>query len=1060
MKREVDESAHANDATGPSFVDSSPRGLDLLEGQSQEQIADSVSQLIRTNRTESKLIGLDGAWGAGKTNLAKIIESRLTDTHHVFFYDAWGHQEDLQRRAFLEELTAELCANELIDSEEWGMKLKDLLSRKRETLTKTIPRLSHGIIVTLLIAILTPIASTIADTIDAPVLKILITSFPLLIGLLLWIGYSIKARHRLTMEEMYHLYKEKDLTKESFITISEKEPSVREFQNWMSDLSRALTHKELIIVFDNMDRLPPRKVRELWSSIHTFFAEGFFDKIWVIITFDRTHIATAFEDNEDVSDQFLSKSFSVIYRVAPPVLTDWQKFFELKFREAFGEDEEHEFHIARRTFDILQQHITPRSIIAFINEMVSLRLTVGGDVRLRYIAVFVLTKKEILNNPVDQILSLEFLQKAAPLFEEDEDLPNHIAAMVYHVPLASASQVSLTREIQNALRDKNGARLNELAKHRYFVDILEQVVAGEELDVESSAATLAMLDDKYKSDSESQERLAEIWDNLCGKALRSPVGEQKFTATHELLLRFSSPPKRKALAAHIVEFVRNAEEFDGAAYYRALSQFDDYVAKNDLGVELLALVKDIRKSPKVFVDYVGIAGSDYRKFKLKCDQAELHEFVAARIPNDLEGLDILSGTREEYDFGPLVDLLKEQVAGNKLTAENVGPFYRFYKAIASEKPIALIDDQNINSLLSQVEGGSEAQLELFAMRLARTSKFPGFRGITQTVLTQADEKTAHRIAERIEFYTSYGELLTSYVTWNQPLLKAVLRDLTLNYYGPSRMNVTEVLKHFSTLSTSLDIAPDDFIKRLDGWSQFAEEQITVENLTEIITDHEFYEYAIELKKKLSLHITKVAVDYLMSLNVEDWRDPLRNEDSYQFNVTYWLLIGGQLKTLPENAVTVYKDVLLEVAKEEFSMDDKAKWDVFYSKTHKSKLKATAKNIRDLFISEVGITADTFLTLAEILRDHADLRERSADAARKILSPVADNDDCLAFILDNSEYFAEIVDNAGDDASDFRDIIRRKAITPEYGKQLIGFARAIGIKHIDYSITEEPEEGRE
>ena len=29
----------------------------------------------------------------------------------------------------------------------------------------------------------------------------------------------------------------------------------------------------MIIVFDNMDRLPNNKVQELWSSIHTFFAE-------------------------------------------------------------------------------------------------------------------------------------------------------------------------------------------------------------------------------------------------------------------------------------------------------------------------------------------------------------------------------------------------------------------------------------------------------------------------------------------------------------------------------------------------------------------------------------------------------------------------------------------------------------------------------------------------------------------------------------------------------------------------------------------------------------------
>ncbi len=215
-----------------------------------------------------------------------------------------------------------------------------------------------------------------------------------------------------------------------------------------------------------MDRLPPEKIRELWSSIHTFFAEDMFEGIWVIIPFDRMHISQAFENKEDVADQFLSKSFSIIYRVAPPVLTDWQKFFELKYKEAFGDREEVELHTIRRTFDLFQDQITPRNIIAFINEMVSLRLVVEEDILLRYIAIFALAKKEILKAPVDQILNLKFLQKAAPLFKEDEDLPNHIAALVYHVPLASASQVSLTREIQKSLNDKNGTRFNELSLHR------------------------------------------------------------------------------------------------------------------------------------------------------------------------------------------------------------------------------------------------------------------------------------------------------------------------------------------------------------------------------------------------------------------------------------------------------------------------------------------------------------------------------------------------------------------------------------------------------------------
>ena len=61
-------------------------------------------------------------------------------------------------------------------------------------------------------------------------------------------------------------------------TLSEDEPTVYEFKTWMQDISDVIKEKgqrKLVLVFDNMDRLPAEKVKELWSSIHTFFPRRF-----------------------------------------------------------------------------------------------------------------------------------------------------------------------------------------------------------------------------------------------------------------------------------------------------------------------------------------------------------------------------------------------------------------------------------------------------------------------------------------------------------------------------------------------------------------------------------------------------------------------------------------------------------------------------------------------------------------------------------------------------------------------------------------------------------------
>ena len=199
MEKKVDDFSQNRNKKTPLFINSAPRGVDLFEGQSQEQIAESVSHLIITHQIENRLIGLDGMWGSGKSNLVKIIESKLKDTHHVFYYDAWGHQEDLQRRAFLEELTADLCNSGLIENEKWTQKLKDLLARKRETLTTSIPRLSNGIIVTIAIAIFTPIAKSVADSIHSQIAKISVTAISIVYG-------NIISQHRSALLSITEFY--------------------------------------------------------------------------------------------------------------------------------------------------------------------------------------------------------------------------------------------------------------------------------------------------------------------------------------------------------------------------------------------------------------------------------------------------------------------------------------------------------------------------------------------------------------------------------------------------------------------------------------------------------------------------------------------------------------------------------------------------------------------------------------------------------------------------------------------------------------------------------------
>ena len=88
-------------------MDNKPCGQDLFDGRSHDTIAQNIANVIANNNV--KVIGIDGGWGSGKSNMVDLIKDKLNkldkNKYYFFIYDAWGHQMDFQRRTILENLT-------------------------------------------------------------------------------------------------------------------------------------------------------------------------------------------------------------------------------------------------------------------------------------------------------------------------------------------------------------------------------------------------------------------------------------------------------------------------------------------------------------------------------------------------------------------------------------------------------------------------------------------------------------------------------------------------------------------------------------------------------------------------------------------------------------------------------------------------------------------------------------------------------------------------------------------------------------------------------------------
>ena len=154
----------------PRFIQNKPCGIDKFDGGSQERLAKTIARHFCQNDsldeecTLPRIIGIEGIWGSGKSNVVKMLERELSDDYYFFEYDAWGHQEDLQRRSILELLTSKLIDDGILSGNatikvkgggtktvSWSEKLKYLLARKTETVTEKYPLISNGMVAAFLV---------------------------------------------------------------------------------------------------------------------------------------------------------------------------------------------------------------------------------------------------------------------------------------------------------------------------------------------------------------------------------------------------------------------------------------------------------------------------------------------------------------------------------------------------------------------------------------------------------------------------------------------------------------------------------------------------------------------------------------------------------------------------------------------------------------------------------------------------------------------------------------------------------------------------------------------
>ena len=1049
------------------LLSNEPCRQDAFEGHAHQNIAEQVARIIKEDGNRH-IIGIEGGWGSGKSNLISLVNIDLNgemvyekDFDHkkakypFFVYDAWGHQADFQRRAILEELTHDLTnEKKIIDEEKWRKKLVELLAKKRKTSTKEVPKLGVGLIVTIILTILTPLVVFITGLIPSEYwwAKVLVSIVPYICGA--W--YAVHDRRKNLkkygqectwdniLKELFLLYRDQIKENETYTTISEKEPSSTEFKNWMDEVDSDLKpqNKTLVIVFDNMDRLPSQKVESLWASIHSFFSDKTYNNIKVLIPFDRSHVQHAFKgESGEYGNDFINKTFDVVFRVPPPIMSGWQQYMREMWKRAFGDDAELSISVTQ-IYDALSKNHTPRKIIAFINEFATVKMTMRDDIPDRYIALFIFGKESIEKDPIGQLLSPGFMGDVKFEYDKDPDTIKYLSALFYQLPVDKALDVVFTQEATDALNSGNAERLHEMMEHIELSTILGNAIL-KVTNIEKASSALAALDGYYGYDSygDIPKWLKKIWEDLYQKCKNDNVEWNEIKPFHtELFLHLLD----KQLAEDLISGYLSIEDskWNAKLYVETIDKL-----KKDNDIIEQKLIKYRRVvTPKLFLDLLDYTGEEYEEYGISYDLKELDKYLASLEQKDVLSLEVIPhivfGEKEELTAYKAK--LKEWLGDiSDIEASDVGILFTRLKEV-SEKPIHFedfFDDSSIASEWNELKDENDSfKYDLLSMRIDRRDAISTTYGnYFQDIMDDYSEEDVEELAKVIEYYVDYGDLaLYSDYYKAYPLVVAVFDYLTRNNRGGSRANILDCLYHFDSTIEEYKIDTSSLFDKLNGWNQFVEvSKINVERIPSGLLT-----VVIENENKTAEKIKSACEAHYTSLSQDQWKDHiLKKDNTYRI----WKIYHPKKYQANFDALkSVLKDYASGVVNKQPERSLVSEW-LSICLDVKHSVKGLFNEVSGILKKDSAITKEKLLFFGPWILEFTDL-DKQRDFIEKLIPSEIIDADVVGFVATQIDRLKNC-----DVPDDFEEKIKHLASTSMKGQEAIGvLCEAFGI------IIEEPE----
>ncbi|WP_273792813.1 P-loop NTPase fold protein [Brucella anthropi] len=505
-----------------SILIDKPGLKDEFSGGGHQRTAIALAKTIRQFDGDNRAIGLEGTWGAGKSTTVELAREELEKDESekkfsVFTFDLWTHQTSNFKRSILESLLTWIENQN--DVKRQNIKKIDIIRNEiRDKIVDTRTKNKkifdgYGIVfiifaffLPLIYIWLSPSVILKGETTKTDIAWYFFPSIPwgskvslILVFLMVLLTIIRFSYYFIFSNESKFLQKLKDagsstvaiLSKDAQVfherkTIKEIDPTQAEFyETFQRILSLYQTDlKRIVIVVDNIDRLPDGRLADAWSDIRSMVVGQTPPEIepqfvTLIVPYDRQHVLAVLKSSNVLDGDIIRKTFDAVFQVSAPVVSDASNFFEKKFKEAMASETDHD--TAYRVFKIFEFSIqtqkspaTPRQMLAFINGVTMLWEQWSGEIPLVTVAVFIANASELYAHP-DQLRQSSTISQRYRDLARSDNLDRDLAALAYNVEPSLAFQVLLHTEIAKAFIQTESEPVFEISKAPGFAEILPEV---------------------------------------------------------------------------------------------------------------------------------------------------------------------------------------------------------------------------------------------------------------------------------------------------------------------------------------------------------------------------------------------------------------------------------------------------------------------------------------------------------------------------------------------------------------------------------------------------------